>query len=463
MDSLSIPVVAVSFAVLGSVAAWLVLRTRAAVLREQASTLGQTLAAAQEELKTANFANSNLRAEVAGLKSTLQGERESGAEKLKLLNSASAELRQAFQALAADALSSNNESFLHLAKERLEKYQSEAKGDLEARQKSVETLVAPIKGSLADVDKQIREIEKERKQDYGALTDQVRSLLETQEQLRGETGNLVKALRAPQVRGRWGEIQLRRVVEIAGMVNYCDFVEQVSANTSDGRLRPDMIVKLPAGKNIVVDAKTPLQSYLDAVETSDENVRKAKLLDHARQVRAHMAALGSKSYAGEFQPALDFVVMFLPGESFFSAALEQDPGLIEYGIEQRVILASPTTLISLLKAVDYGWKQERIAENAQKISNAGNELCKRLGVFMGNFNDVCKGLTGAIGSYNKAVGSLEGRVMVSVRRFADLGIENATKVPEPIPIETTPRTLALLCAEAEDPAPEENSKEDSSQ
>jgi len=437
------------------------LRTKSAVLREQVSTFTQTLADVRKKLEGATSDNTRLAAQVAGLESTLQGERQSGEQKLQLLNSASVELRQAFQALAAEALRSNNESFLHLAKERLEKYQSEAKGDLEARQKAVENLVTPIKGSLADVDKQIREIEKERKQDYGALTDQVRSLLETQEQLRGETGNLVKALRAPQVRGRWGEIQLRRVVEIAGMVSYCDFVEQVSANTSDGRLRPDMIVKLPAGKNIVVDAKTPLQSYLDAVETSDETVRRAKLLDHARQVRAHMAALGSKSYAAEFQPALDFVVMFLPGESFFSAALEQDPSLIEYGIEQRVILASPTTLISLLKAVDYGWKQERIAENAQKISNAGNELCKRLGVFMGNFNDISKGLTGAISSYNKAVGSLEGRVMVSVRRFGDLGIENATSVPEPVPIESTPRTVALLCAEAEEPAAEENSGEDS--
>jgi DNA recombination protein RmuC len=463
MNSLSIlmPVLALISAALGGAIAWMALRTRSAVLREQVATLTQTLADVRHKLEAAGSDNTRLTAQVAGLESTLQGERESGEEKLRLLKSASAELREAFQALAADALSNNNESFLHLAKERLEKYQSEAKGDLEARQKAVENLVTPIKGSLADVDKQIREIEKERKQDYGALTDQVRSLLETQEQLRGETGNLVKALRAPQVRGRWGEIQLRRVVEIAGMVSYCDFVEQVSAYTSDGRLRPDMIVKLPAGKNIVVDAKTPLQSYLDAVETSDETVRKAKLLDHARQVRAHMAALGSKSYAAEFQPALDFVVMFLPGESFFSAALEQDPSLIEYGIEQRVILASPTTLISLLKAVDYGWKQERIAENAQKISNAGNELCKRLGVFMGNFNDISKGLTGAISSYNKAVGSLEGRVMVSVRRFGDLGIENATSVPEPVPIESTPRTVALLCAEAEEPAAEKNSGEDS--
>jgi DNA recombination protein RmuC len=433
------------------------------VLEKQVSSLVQTLTSVREELKAANSDNLRLTAQVAGLNSTLQEERKTGAEKLQLLNSASAELRQAFQALAAEALSSNNESFLHLAKERLEKYQSEAKGELEARQTAVETLVTPIKESLTKVDAQIREIEEKRIDAYATLTEQVRSLISIEDQLRDETGNLVKALRAPQVRGRWGEIQLRRVVEIAGMVNYCDFVEQVSANTSDGRLRPDMIVKLPAGKNIVVDAKTPLQSYLDAMETSDENVRKAKLLDHARQVRAHMAALGSKSYANEFQPAMDFVVMFLPGESFFSAALEQDPGLIEYGIEQRVILASPTTLISLLKAVDYGWKQERIAENAQKISNAGNELCKRLSVFMGNFNDVCKGLTGAIGSYNKAVGSLEGRVMVSVRRFADLGVENATKVPEPIPIEITPRTVALLCAEAEDPRTEENSKEDSGQ
>jgi DNA recombination protein RmuC len=393
----------------------------------------------------------------------LQEERKTGAEKLELLNSALAELRPAFQALAADALKSNNESFLDLARTRLGSYQAEAKGDLEARQKAVEGLVTPIKDSLNKVDAQIQKIEQERSQAYGTLTEQVRSLISTQEQLRSETGNLVKALRTPTVRGRWGEIQLRRVVEIAGMVSYCDFEEQMSANTSDGRLRPDLVVKLPAGKNIVVDAKTPLQAYLEAVETTDEEVRKAKLLEHARQVRGHMAKLGSKSYADQFQPAPEFVVMFLPGETFFSAALEQDPGLIEHGVNQGVIPASPTTLIALLKAVAYGWKQERLTESAQEVSKLGKDLYERLCVFAGHLDAIGKALDRATQSYNKAVGSFESRVLVSARRFPELGAANAGEMPEPVQIETSTRTVALLCAEAEDPAPEENSKEDSSQ
>jgi DNA recombination protein RmuC len=455
VSSLSIPALAIISVLLGGVLAWLALRARSAVLRERVSSLDRSLAVVQEELRTANSNNSDLKAEVAGLNSTLQEERKTSVEKLQLLNTAWAEMRQAFQALAADALSSNNESFLQLARTRLDKYQAEAKGDLEARQKAVEALVTPIKESLNKVDAQIRTIENERSEAYGTLTQQVRSLISTQEQLRGETGNLVKALRTPAVRGRWGEIQLKRVVEMAGMLSYCDFEEQVSVNTIDGRLRPDLVVKLPGGKSIVVDAKTPLQAYLDAVETTDDEVRKAKLQEHAQQVRAHMAKLGSKSYFDQFQPAPEFVFMFLPGESFFSAALEQDPGLIEYGVNQGVIPASPTTLIALLKAVAYGWNQERIAENAQQISELGKELYERLRIFATHLGDVGKGLDRAVVSYNKAVGSLESRVLVSARRFPELGAANVVEMPEPAQIETTSRTLALVWAEEEILTPDE--------
>lgn len=445
--------VAMAGAFLGGLLTWLVLRSRAAVWTAQVSSLAVDLNAAREQASALRDRHAASLAAIAGLESTLAHERRSAAEKLQLVDRATAELREAFQALAAEALRSNNQSFLALAKANLEKFQSEAKGDLEARHKAVENLVSPIAESLSRVDAQIQQIEKDRSQAYGTLSQQVRSLIETQQELRSETGNLVRALRAPAVRGRWGEIQLRRVVELAGMVPYCDFLEQETFQTADGRMRPDVIVKLPGGKIVVVDAKTPLEAYLRAAECTDDVARRGFLEEHARQVRIHLDKLSAKRYHEQFDSSPEFVVMFLPGETFFSAALEHNPALIEEGVSQGVIPASPTTLIALLRAVAYGWRQEKLAENARQISALGQELHERLKTMAGHMDNLRKGLDKAVESYNRAAGSLESRVMVSARKFPELGAAIDEAIPELNPIETTTRTLALEFEDEEETAP----------
>ncbi|HTS10132.1 MAG TPA: DNA recombination protein RmuC [Candidatus Eisenbacteria bacterium] len=431
----------------GSLIAWLALRSRTAGLEAQLSLREKELAAAKAELARVLEDQRGLVEARARLESALELERKASDEKIELLKKsterAADDLQNAFKALASDALKSNSTSFLQVAQETLKRFQVQAQGDLDARQKAVADLVAPVQESLSKVDAQIQQMEKERIDAYGGLRQQVQSLITTQKELQSQTGNLVRALRTPNVRGRWGEIQLRRVVEIAGMLSYCDFAEQETITSDSGRFRPDLVVKLPGGKQVVVDAKTPLQAFLDAFETTDEEVRRTCLAAHARQVREHINTLAGKKYWEQFESTPEFVVMFLPGETFFSAALEQDTGLIEHGVLNKVIPASPTTLIALLKAINYGWNQEKLARNAHEISALGKELHERLKRLAGHITAVGTNLDRAVEAYNQAVGSLESRVLVSARKFAELGASVPEEIAPVEPIETTARALSF--------------------
>jgi DNA recombination protein RmuC len=410
--------------------------------------------ALKRKLDETTQAHAAAQADAAALRAKLIEVERAHVDKLKDLADAQARLSESFKALASDALRANNAQFMELAKTTLEAAQKAATGELEKRAAAVETLVTPIRESLEKVDKHIGEMEKERVSAYSGLTEQVKQLGVAQTQLQSETAQLVRALRAPQTRGRWGEITLRRVVEMAGMSEHCDFEEQVSVDNDGTRLRPDLVVKLPGGRVIVVDAKVSLKSYLDALEAQDDVSRAALLVDHARQVKDHVTRLGAKSYFEQFEKTPDFVVAFLPGDPFLGAAFEKDPALLEYGAERKVLIATPATLIALLKAVAYGWRQESVEENAQKISDLGKELYDRIAKLAEHLAGVGNALDKAVKSYNDAVGSLETRVLVTTRKFRELNAAGGKEIAEAESVERAVRAIQApeLTSQTEGPA-----------
>jgi DNA recombination protein RmuC len=379
--------------------------------------------------------------ERAALAASLDAERRNSAEKLAVLKDAESKLRDAFAALSADALKQNTQSFLQLARTSLTEFQKTATMDLDGRQKAIESLVDPLRESLTRVDTKLNEVERGRVSSQSQLSEQLRSLALAQQVLHSETSKLARALRSPNVRGQWGEIQLRRVLESAGLVEGTHFDMKDSTRTEEGRLTPDVIVRLPGGKNVVVDAKVALSAYLDAMECETDVLRDAKLKDHARQVKDHISRLGNKTYWAHFQPAPDIVVMFVPGEALLSAAMQHDAALLEFSMTKGVMLASPLSLIALLKAIAYGWQQETIAKNAQEISELGRNLYDRIAKLAEHFENVGRSLAKAVQSYNGAVGTLESRVLVTARRLKDKGVTPSEEFHEIETIDQTPRLL----------------------
>jgi DNA recombination protein RmuC len=386
-----------------------------------------------------NSAHGKTKESLARLEAQREAELIAAAEKLALLEDAQSKLQDSFKALSSEALSKNNESFLNLAKTTLEKYQDGAKSDLEKRQEAINKTVEPVGIALKTFNERVEKIEERRTQSEASLKQQLQQLAESQVQLSKTTGSLVQALRAPQVRGQWGEMQLRRTVEMAGMINRVDFIEQASVDTEDGqRQRPDMLINLPNGRQVVVDSKVPLAAYLDALEAEDPEVQTARMKAHARHVSDHIKGLSAKSYWAQFDHAPEFVVLFIPNETIFSAALEQDPQLIELGVDNKVILATPTTLIALLKAIAFGWQQEAIAREAKEIAALGKELYERIGVVTGHFAKLGKSLDQSVGLYNKAISSVESRLLVTAKKFEALDSAAPDPLPEPAIIEKQP-------------------------
>lgn len=397
------------------------------------------LKVAQEELQAVRSEAAAAKESLARVEAQREAELQAATEKLVLLEEARARLQDSFKALSSEALSKNNESFLNLAKTTLEKYQEGAKGDLEKRQEAINKTVEPVGEALKLFNERVDKIEERRTQTDSSLKQQLEQLAQSQLRLSQTTTNLVTALRKPEGRGRWGEMQLRRTVELAGMIHYCDFEEQASVETQDGqRLRPDMMIRLPNGRQVVVDSKVPLAAYLDALEETDPELKRAQLDRHARHIRDHIKGLSSKGYGKQFENAPEFVVLFLPNEAIFSAALEQDPQLIEQGVNNQVIIATPTTLIALLKAIAYGWQQEAIAREAKIIAALGKELYERISIVAEHFAKVGKSLDQTVGHYNKAVSSVETRLLSTAKKFQALDSASADELPELKAIEKIP-------------------------
>ncbi len=370
--------------------------------------------------------------QISELSTTLELERRQAADKL-------AEIEKTFALLSGEALRQNNKTFLQLAQETLKQFHVQAKGDLDLKEKAVENMVRPIREALEKTEQQVRLMEKERKEAYGALHKHLETMTQTQLLLQGETRNLVQALRRPEVRGQWGEMTLKRLAELAGMVEHCDFVTQESVSGEDGKLRPDMVVRMPDGREIVVDVKTPLDAYLSAVEAADDATRAKHLEHHARKVRERVRELATKAYWNQFKNAPDFVVLFIPGDQFLSAALDVDHALLEDALQQKIILATPTSFVALLRAVAYGWRQEALAANADLIREVGEDLYQRLAVFTEHLARLGGSLEGSVSAFNKAVGSFDSKVLPGARKFVEMGVSPKKALEPPAQLEITPR------------------------
>lgn len=432
----------------GVLLGWVVASSRANKLQSETAGISAQLGETRRQFEVSRADLDKLRKELASeqtirarAEADRQNERANLEEQRNLLSEAETRFREAFDSLAGKALEHSSQQFLQLAQERLATLQKQASGDLAQRQESIKGMVDPLQQRLSELQMHLRELESNRQSAYGELRTQVQTLAQTNRDLQKETGTLVSTLRQPQVKGRWGELTLRRAVELAGMSPHCDFLEQVSVDTIDGRLRPDLIVHLPGNARVVVDAKVPLHGFLKVAAAQTDLERDAGLAEHARLVRSHVNQLSSKEYWKQFEPSPDFVVLFVPGESFFSAALEKDPNLLEDAIASHVVLASPANLIAILRAVSYGWKQEQVAESAHEISSMGRDLFERLVSFTEHVLDIRSGLERANKSFNSAVGSLEARVLPAARKLKEKGIQSTGELKAIDPTETSLRML----------------------